>query len=519
MAVSSPAPASNQELRGDPETITGDTGEEAGDWRRRQSSSHSQHTTASSSISVREEVLAEKKVHLSELENLVRAAEMKAELVRKEKELSEWERNIRLRKLECTRELAEASKILKEGRHSDTGSISSPRSLVFPVSSLGSSSTGRAVSLCSPPAEPCVPGPPSQHSMLLLPPLTLQMFGLPRVLPSSAMSVSQLRARLLLSRLVPGLEGSAVLPLPVQTVMMVKISPATSSCAAKQCEENVETEETERRSEVTVPGENSGPSQIVDKDPQESSKTLSAIHPRIEKLKRQAGKCISVETVEAESGPGVGVTGEGRVLRKRKHISWGSIGKDYCSIDWDRGVPPRKMRCVRSSSKDQEAASIMGSTPGSGSTPGPGSSSINTPRLSTPPRKMRCVRGSSKDQEAASSRESTPGPGSSGIKTPRPSSRGKRPNKLFAADSIVVNLPKKKKKKDKEVKEIKLVEKKKTVKLIAKKRKMTVKSLKKKKKAPRVRGRRKEKMLFQKGESSVYKSYWLAHLIFLFPFP
>ena len=489
MAVSSPAPASNQELRGDPETITGDTGEEAGDWRRRQSSSHSQHTTASSSISVREEVLAEKKVHLSELENLVRAAEMKAELVRKEKELSEWERNIRLRKLECTRELAEASKILKEGRHSDTGSISSPRSLVFPVSSLGSSSTGRAVSLCSPPAEPCVPGPPSQHSMLLLPPLTLQMFGLPRVLPSSAMSVSQLRARLLLSRLVPGLEGSAVLPLPVQTVMMVKISPATSSCAAKQCEENVETEETERRSEVTVPGENSGPSQIVDKDPQESSKTLSAIHPRIEKLKRQAGKCISVETVEAESGPGVGVTGEGRVLRKRKHISWGG------------------------------AASIMGSTPGSGSTPGPGSSSINTPRLSTPPRKMRCVRGSSKDQEAASSRESTPGPGSSGIKTPRPSSRGKRPNKLFAADSIVVNLPKKKKKKDKEVKEIKLVEKKKTVKLIAKKRKMTVKSLKKKKKAPRVRGRRKEKMLFQKGESSVYKSYWLAHLIFLFPFP
>ena len=355
MAVSSPAPASNQELRGDPETITGD-------WRRRQSSSHSQHTTASSSISVREEVLAEKEVHLSELENLVRAAEMKAELVRKEKELSEWERNIRLRKLECTRELAEASKILKEGRHSDTGSISLPRSLVFPVSSLGSSSTGRAVSLCSPPAEPCVPGPPSQHSMLLLPPLTLQMFGLPRVLPSSAMSVSQLRARLLLSRLVPGLEGSAVLPLPVQTVMMVKISPATSSCAAKQCEENVKTEETERRSEVTVPGENSGPSQIVDKDPQESSKTLSAIHPRIEKLKRQAGKCISVETVEAESGPGVGVTGEGRVLRKRKHISWGG------------------------------AASIMGSTPGSGSTPGPGSSSLNTPRLSSRSRGRSAVK-------------------------------------------------------------------------------------------------------------------------------
>ena len=33
--------------------------------------------------------------------------------------------------------------------------------------------------------------------------------------------VSQLRARLLLSRLVPGLEGSAVLPRPEQTLMMV----------------------------------------------------------------------------------------------------------------------------------------------------------------------------------------------------------------------------------------------------------------------------------------------------------
>ena len=189
MAVSSPAPASNQELRGDPETITGDTGEEAGDWRRRQSSSHSQHTTASSSISVREEVLAEKEVHLSELESLVRAAEMKAELVRKEKDLSEWERNIRLRKLECKRRLAKASKILTEGRHSDTGRTSSPRSLISPVPSLGSSSTGRAVSLCSPPAEPCDPGPPSQHSTPRPPrlqPPTLQMFGPPRVLPSTA---------------------------------------------------------------------------------------------------------------------------------------------------------------------------------------------------------------------------------------------------------------------------------------------------------------------------------------------
>ena len=48
---------------------------------------------------------------------------------------------------------------------------------------------------------------------------------------SPALSVAQLRARLLLSRLVPGLEGSAVLPQPKQTVMMVQISPATTSAA------------------------------------------------------------------------------------------------------------------------------------------------------------------------------------------------------------------------------------------------------------------------------------------------
>merc|ERR1711952_331451 len=158
--------------------------------------------------------------------------------------------------------------------------------------------------------------------------------------------VSQLRARLLLSRLVPGLEGSAVLPRPEQTVMMVKISPATSSSAATQCEENV-------------------------------------------------------ETVEAEPGSGAEVVGGARVLRKRRPIDWGSLG---CAV-W--GSPSRK---IRSSSKDQEAASCRGSTPV------PRSTSLNTPRLSTPPRKMR---DSSKDQEAASSRGSTPGPASSSLNTPR----------------------------------------------------------------------------------------------------
>ena len=38
---------------------------------------------------------------------------------------------------------------------------------------------------------------------------------------SPALSVDQLRARLLLSRLVPGLEGSAVLPRPEQTLEVV----------------------------------------------------------------------------------------------------------------------------------------------------------------------------------------------------------------------------------------------------------------------------------------------------------
>ena len=524
MAVSSPAPASNQELRGDPETITGDTGEEAGDWRRRQSSSHSQHTTASSSISVREEVLAEKEVHLSELENLVRAAEMKAELVRKEKDLSKWERNIRLRKLECKRRLAEASKILSEGRHSDTGSISSPRSLISPVPSLISSSTGRAVSLCSPPAEPCDPGPPSQHSTPrppLLPPPTLQMFGSPRVLPPSAKLppakhtsdkhdyddhdhfiidnnmgkddvkildgnvvgkpagaamdvekeitdgadepdqeivnakfeertvVSQLRARLLLSRLVPGLEGSAVLPRPEQTVMMVKISPATSSSAATQCEENV-------------------------------------------------------ETVEAEPGSGAEVVGGARVLRKRRPIDWVNLG---CAV-W--GSPPRKMRRVRSSSKEEAASSR-------GGTPGPGSSSLNAPRLSTPPRKMRGVRSSSK---AASCRRSTPGPGStpgsgstpgpgstprpgsSSLNTPRLSSRSRgRSAVKDVMEDINYTEPVDKKELVVESKKKKpglegSGEKKKRIVKLAKKQKKTV-QLKKKRK--RRRGPRKVKMQFQKG--------------------
>merc|ERR1712209_228409 len=90
------------------------------DWGRRQSSSQG------SSISVREDVLAEKEVQLSELENLVRQAEIKAEQVRKEKELTDWEFNLQQREIDYKRRLEEATRVIHEST-SDSGSVSSPR--------------------------------------------------------------------------------------------------------------------------------------------------------------------------------------------------------------------------------------------------------------------------------------------------------------------------------------------------------------------------------------------------------
>ena len=159
----------------------GDPGAEMNiEWSRRQSST----SQPSSTYSVREEVLAEKEVQLSELENFVRQAEAKAEQARKEKELSEWERNLQQRELEAKRRLEEATKILHESRYSDRGSLAS-----------SSPEPNRALTLSSP--DPTVAS--SQHSAspvlhstpvpsLITPRPPLQMFGPPRppiVLPSS----------------------------------------------------------------------------------------------------------------------------------------------------------------------------------------------------------------------------------------------------------------------------------------------------------------------------------------------
>ena len=157
------------------------------EWKRRQSST----SQPSSNYSVREEVLAEKEVQLSELENFVRQAEAKAEQARKEKELSDWERNLQQREFEAKRRLEEATKILHESRFSDCGSISSPRSVISPE-------PNRALTLSSPDqsaassqqlASPVLHSTPitSRTGGQVLPP-PIQVFGPPRapiVLPSS----------------------------------------------------------------------------------------------------------------------------------------------------------------------------------------------------------------------------------------------------------------------------------------------------------------------------------------------
>ena len=162
----------------------GDTSEMNIEWSRRQSTT----SQPSSTYSVREEVLAEKEVQLSELENFVRQAEAKAEQARKERELSEWERNLQQREFEAKRRLEEATKILHESRFSDSGSISSPRSVLSPepnrALTLASSDLTPASSQHS--ASPVLQSTPVTSRVTPRPPL--QMFGPPRppiVLPSS----------------------------------------------------------------------------------------------------------------------------------------------------------------------------------------------------------------------------------------------------------------------------------------------------------------------------------------------
>ena len=72
--TSPPAEAGSQ-----PPDLESDQQEDSGEWNRRLSTN-----TNPSSYSVREDELAEKEVRLSELESLVRQAEIKAEQVRKE---------------------------------------------------------------------------------------------------------------------------------------------------------------------------------------------------------------------------------------------------------------------------------------------------------------------------------------------------------------------------------------------------------------------------------------------------
>ena len=113
-------------------------------------------------------------MRLSELESLVRQAEIKAEQVRKEVELEEWQKELEERERDYQRRLVEATKILNESR----GSASQSSSL---LQSMGSSS------LVSPPVS-CDPGTPSHRQTIhVLSPR--QIFGPPRppiVLPSSA---------------------------------------------------------------------------------------------------------------------------------------------------------------------------------------------------------------------------------------------------------------------------------------------------------------------------------------------
>ena len=178
-----PAPSSTPSASQEQEQeLDHDSQQTGGAWTRRLSCNTNQ-----SSISVREDVLAEKEVRLSELESLVRQTEIKAEQVRKEAELSQWERDLEAREREYRRRLEEATKILNESR-AGTGTSSAflPSPSFLSCESVRSSST----SVVSPEASegPSHHSTPSQRQTLhVLSPR--QIFGPPRhpiVLPSSA---------------------------------------------------------------------------------------------------------------------------------------------------------------------------------------------------------------------------------------------------------------------------------------------------------------------------------------------
>ena len=205
------------------------------DWGRRQSSSQG------SSISVREDVLAEKEVQLSELENLVRQAEIKAEQVRKEKELTDWEFNLQQREIDYKRRLEEATRVIHEST-SDSGSVSSPRSIVRSpeplVDNNSSSCTNRDLSS------------PTRHSTpirrITIPPKpifqsSMQMFGPPRVpivlpsttkLPPSAIKLSSSALAIL------NAPGPSRMPLNLEDTPM-NLSKPRLSIASTTSEESI----------------------------------------------------------------------------------------------------------------------------------------------------------------------------------------------------------------------------------------------------------------------------------------
>ena len=80
-------------------------------------------------------------MRLSELESLVRQAEIKAEQVRKEVELEEWQKELEERERDYQRRLMEATKILNESRGSASQSSTFLQSSGFLSSWAGSTAS------------------------------------------------------------------------------------------------------------------------------------------------------------------------------------------------------------------------------------------------------------------------------------------------------------------------------------------------------------------------------------------
>ena len=233
--------------------------------------------------------------------------------------------------------------------------------------------------------------------------------------------------------------GSADAPGNSTEIAAAVVADILHNCVASAVKVHVEIES---RSEVPVPVEDTDPAQITDNDPQKSSKApLAATLPRMEELKTESivigGRTLRARASATPATPGVrsrnssGDSSHSQPSSRRSAAADGEVVSDRrqsrTSVESEAGPAAVEGRVLRRRHVSSDSR---------GGDSGP------------PPRKTRSVRGSSQDQEAASSRESTPGPGGSGRNTPRLSPRCRSPNKLSTADSIVVNLPRKKKKKE-----------------------------------------------------------------------